>query len=313
MPIDPIKKTTNEQLDNAKPTPNIETTKPNVNSDAEAEYVPLPSQGVFYKGKYKGLTQLKVRKLNWEDEDLLTTKSYYDNGTLFNEILKNCIVDENGFQAKDLLNVDRDAILWWLRIGAFGQEYIIPRACPSEDENGNKCNHKQNVTWDLGSFEMPDLNEEYYEELETNGCITITLPVSGLKCQVTLPTVGREIEIHKRLKVKKEKTKATKDFLITGRLIAVIKEAYAADGTVLKDSDEILNWLNTGWSGKKIPIVDSRYIQQKAREIDLRVNTQKDIVCKECGYTEEGVEMPMSIYFFWPEYTPIQRIPTEEY
>lgn len=291
--LDPIKKQQLSQLDSA-------STNSAQNIDNEAEYVQLPSEGKYYQGQYQGMTQLKVRKLNWEDEDILTTRSYYDNGTLFNEILKNCIVDENGFKAEWLIDVDKDAILWWLRIGAFGQEYVVPYTCANDE-----CEKKSEQTWDLGSFEMPELSAEYAEEVTKNGFVEITLPVSKLKCRVVVPSIGRELELLKRLKAKKEKSKATKDFAITGKLISVLKEAIAPDGTVVKGYDDLLNWLRTGHSGHPIPLVDSRYIQKVAREISFKVNTKKDCTCKHCGHTEEGVEMPMSINFFWPEYSGV--------
>jgi len=78
-----VNKIANEQLANNS------SSATGKNYDGEPEYVMLPSQGIYYNDLYKGLDKLKVRKLNWEDEDILTTKSYYDNGTLFDEILKN--------------------------------------------------------------------------------------------------------------------------------------------------------------------------------------------------------------------------------
>lgn len=291
--LDPIKKQQLTQMD----APSSVNSAPN--TDPEAEYVQLPSQGKYYTGEYQGLTQLKVRKLNWEDEDILTTRSYYDNGTLFTEILKNCIVDENRFKPEMLIDVDKDAILWWLRIGAFGQNYTVTRTCPN-------CKAKSEQTWDLGSFEMPDLDEKYAEEVEKNGFVTITLPVSKLKVKVAVPSIGKETELYKKLKAKKEKAKYTKDFNITGKLMASIKEAYSLDEqTSYKGHDDLLVWLRSAHNGGPIPLVDSRYIQRVAKEIDFNVNTKKDITCSECDHTEEGVEMPMTINFFWPEYTGV--------
>ena len=302
--IEPVKKQQTQQMDTA--SSNVPAASMGKNLDMEAEYVQLPSRGLFYPAPFQGITQLKIRKLNWEDEDILTTRSYYDNGTLFNEILKNCIVDESGFKADLLVDVDKNAILWWLRIGAFGQTYTIPHECANED-----CKAKSQVSWDLGSFENPDFNPEYEQEITENGYATITLPVSQLKCCITSPSGGRELEIAKRLKNKKQKTNSTKDFNVTGRLLSIIKKAFTSEGKEVKDLDGVLTWLKTGFNGGPIPIVDSRYIQQIAREIDLKVNTKQDIVCKACDHIEEGVEMPMSIYFFWPEFDKLQGVPTK--
>jgi hypothetical protein len=278
-------------------------------ADYEAEYVPLPSQGIYYKGKYKGLDKLKVRKLNWTDEDILTTKSYYDNGILFEEILKNTIIDENGFQAEDLVPIDRDTIIWWLRIGAFGTEYSIPYTCTND-----KCKNKSKAIWNLADFETPDINTEYESEILETGGILLTLPISLLKCKITVPSIGKETKIQKFLAKRKENISKksnkviTKDFAITGRLLASVEEVYDLDGTKHTGSDDILTWLNQGFSGKPLPIVDSRYIIKKLKEISLKVDTSKDIDCEKCDHVEEGVEMPMSIYFFWPEFEELSRV-----
>lgn len=292
--IDPIKK--NEAHDQVSVS---NTTGAQKNSDMEAEYVQLPSKGYFYKGAFKNITQLKVRKLNWEDEDILTTKSYYDNGTLFNEILKNCIVDENNFPAKDLVSVDRDAILWWLRIGAFGREYLVPHTCGNPE-----CKHKYNAAWDLGGFNSPDYPEKYEDALRDNGYVTINLPDSGLECKLVAASTGRELEIAKRLTLKKEKEKGTRDYNVTGKLLSVITEAKDSEGLVYK-GPEISKWLQSGNKGSKISMVDSRYIQARVKEIDLDVDTRIDISCPSCGHSEEGVKMAMSINFFWPEYATV--------
>lgn len=284
---------------------NTPTTQPSSFPNEEAEYVPLPSRGVFYKGAFKGLTMLKVRKLNFEDEDILTTKSYYDNGTLFNEILKNTIVDENKFSAKNLTNADKDAILWWLRIGAFGREYKIPHICSNPD-----CKKKFNVSWDLGGFVMPDYPVECVDEIIEKGYRTVILPISGLEVQLVPPSIGNELEIHRRLTLKKEKLNSSREFNTTGKLLSIIHSAKDIEGKVYSNVEEVNKWLLTSNNGGKISMADSRYIQEKAREIDLEVDTRQDIKCPACNHIEEGVKMPMSIYFFWPEYAKVSGIPS---
>jgi hypothetical protein len=294
--MDEIQRIKNDQLEGAKVS-SLAVQNP----DMEAEYVPLPSRGVFYKGAFKNLERIKVRKLNWEDEDILTTKSYYDNGTVFNEIIKNTVVDENGFNPKDLLPIDRDTILWWLRIGAFGSDYTVPIPCPS-------CGKKNDVTWDLGSFEMPDYKPAILDELLTNGYKTTVLPASGATVKLVVPSIGREQEIAKRLNLKKEKTKTTRDFNVTGKLLASIIEAIDVDGTVYRGTDQIAIWLKKANKGNQLSMVDSRFIQATVRDITLDVDTRKDVVCSHCDHLEEGVRMPMSIYFFWPEYAEVSRV-----
>lgn len=264
--------------------------------DQEAEYVPLSSKGIFYKGRFKGLDKLKVRKLNYTDEDILTTKSYYDDETLFNEVLRNVVVDTNGFKAEQLVPVDRDAILMWLRIGAFGREYSVPHVC---EQKG--CGKRSAREWDLAGFYAPVINPAYEKELVETGEVTFTLPKSGVIIKLTVPSTGREFEVKKMLDTEQKQLKTTRDHVVSGRLLSVISAVYI-DGKEIRSLKEIQQWLKSG-VGLSIP--DSRFIQKKATEIDLKIDTAKDFTCKQCGHTEEGVALPMTIYFFWPEYTEV--------
>lgn len=257
----------------------------------------LPSQGIFYKNQFKDLKVLSVRKLNWEDEDILMTESYYKQGILYDEILKNVIKDENGFSQGMLVGVDREAILWWLRKEAFGSEYNVPMKCKNPD-----CKGSFTVTWNLDEFKTTPPSEELEEELIAEGHATITLPVSNLKVIITVPNYSREKEIDKNLKNKKDKTKVTKDFYSTARLIGVIKEAFDKEEKSYKTSEEILEWLRTADNGNPISLVDSRYILKKAKDISLNADTRQSYVCPHCEQEYNNIEMPMTIYFFWPDF-----------
>ena len=69
-----------------------------------------------------------------------------------------------------------------------------------------------------------------------------------------------------------------------------------------------MNWLSTGDNGKNIPMVDSRYILKKAKDVSMIVDTSQDIECEYCDHVQEGVRMPMSIYFFWPEFEELSGV-----
>jgi len=271
--------------------------------DNEAEYVPLPSRGYLYKGQFKGLDQLKVRKLNWTDEDILTTKSYYDNGTLFLELLRNTIVDSNGFQASDLLPVDRDAILYWLRIGAFGREYQMPWTYEYVDPNnpGRVIKGKAPIKWDLGLLEAPDYNPKYKDELIEKGYVTITLPDAKIDVRVSIASIGREHKVQKKLEKRRERERGTKDFKATARLISSLAGVPTETGQYVSDVDRIYQWLQES----KLSIRDSREITKVAREINLAFDLRTNFYDPKTQYTEEEVRMPMSIYFFWPDFEQI--------
>lgn len=309
--INPLKRVNDQQLEGTSTSHDSERLEdqgpsvtqnvaPNNNyPDNESEYVQLPSAGIFYKGRFKGMDKLKVRKLNYTDEDILTTKSYYDNGTLFNEILKNVIIDNNGFRAEQLVPVDRDAILMWLRIGAFGKDYTIPYECDQDN-----CGAKNTRTWDLADIDMPELNPKYEKQLVEVGEVDTELPESGISLKLTIPSTGREFEVNKMLEAEKKQLKSDRNHAITGRLLSVIS-CVSVEGKEIRSIKDIREWMRTSNGGTGLSIRDSRHIQKIAKEIDVKISTAKSFTCKNCGHVEEGVALPMTIYFFWPEYEKV--------
>jgi rubrerythrin len=132
------------------------------------------------------------------------------------------------------------------------------------------------------------------------GEVAITLP-SGTRIKLTVPSTGRELEVKKMLDSEKKQLKTERNYIITGRLLTVIG-AVEVEGKELRSLKEIRDWMRAGTG---LSIIDSRYIQKMAKEIDVKINTAKTFVCKHCGYVEEDVALPMTIYFFWPEYQEV--------
>jgi hypothetical protein len=121
--------------------------------------------------------------------------------------------------------------------------------------------------------------------------------------------MGKELEVSRKLNLQKEKKKISADQLITARLLTVISEITTGTGDKLTELGEIQSWLLKS----RIPLGDSRHIQKIAKEIDIKVDIKQDYTCKECGHTKEGVSLPMTPYFFWPDYEEIQGIYAEKY
>jgi hypothetical protein len=261
-----------------------------------AESLPLPSRGVFYSWdpKFWNMETLYVRQLNYTDEDILTTKQYFENGTVFNELLKNCIVDENKFPATGLVPVDRDTILLWLRTTSFGKDFEISFQCP-------KCGEMIAVSWDISTFDIPKYPDEIYEELKTTGEYRIVTPLKDLAVRIVVPTIGKSLETEKRLTAKKVAKKTTQDFYGTGSLM-LLMSGIEVDGRVIRDKALIEAHL----AKINFPISDARFVRKQVDKINLKYNTAKDVQCsnQNCDHIEEGVEMPIiHPNFFWPDYS----------
>jgi hypothetical protein len=265
-----------------------------------AEYVYLPSKGVFYTGEFNGLDKLKVRRLDWTDEDILTTPSFWEDGSVFLELLKNCIVDENGFKAESLVPVDRDTILLWLRSTSLGNNFEISYYCPVCNKGGGSKTKDEpgKMVWKINELEIPVYETLTYEELKNHGEITLTLINNkDIKVKISTPSLGKTLKLEKDFQKKTEKGESNKKKYSSSTLLAVTN-GVEVDGKVIRNKTEIEAYF------KSLPlsILDSRYIIKVASELNIKYNTAQTFKCKDCGHTEEGVELPiLHKNFFWPE------------
>ena len=82
------------------------------------DVVSLPSKGIFYKPKKESL---KVGYLTAIDENLLTSPNIFKDGIVYN--LMKTKIYEPGFDVNQMLEVDIQAVLIFLRNTSFGSEY----------------------------------------------------------------------------------------------------------------------------------------------------------------------------------------------
>ena len=301
----------NENILNPLPQQNstnpVTTITPIPRYENKGEPVNIPSQGIFYKENFKNIKSVILKHLDSTDEDILTTESYYTDGTIFNEIIKNCLVGPDFFSYRQLIPVDRDAILIWLRIGAFGKDYELKHTCPKcaekkrlLEEKGEPVDFSTDtiVTWDLSQLKMPELNPKYIDELTANGEIKIQLPISKINAWISIPSIGKVLEIEKSLSTRRLKEKNKTDYKNTLGLLSILS-------CIEKEGQRISDWslINSYLKSNPLPLGDSRFIKTKSDEIKLAIEDPKDITCKTCGYTSEGVDFPINnINFFWPEF-----------
>src|SRR6185369_760876 len=236
-----------------------------------SENIYLPSKGIFYRGNFHNLEYLKVRPLDWTDEDILTTQSYYDNGTLLNEILNNCIVDTNGFKASDLVAVDRDTILLWLRSSAFGKIFEIEFPCPNTKCKSHENGNVGTISWDLSELDIPSYSEEVFEILSREGALIIETPSTDTKVKITVPPIGLVNRIEKNYQLKKEREKTSKDYIATSTLLSVVEGVEVEPGKFVYEKDEIVKHFKK----IRLPLGDSRYILHKAKKLNLKYETGK--------------------------------------
>lgn len=92
-----------------------------VPSYVQYDMIPLPSKGECYPNKMKSIP---VAYLTAADENLITSRNMYENGSMIDIILERKILDKS-IRVKDLCKGDRDAIAIWLRATAYGPDYPV--------------------------------------------------------------------------------------------------------------------------------------------------------------------------------------------
>jgi hypothetical protein len=87
--------------------------------------VSLPSKGLVYpKSSPLHAGTIEMRYMTAYDEDILTNKSYIQNGIMFDKLLESLIVTP-GVNPADITNFDRDGLIINARINAYGSSYPV--------------------------------------------------------------------------------------------------------------------------------------------------------------------------------------------
>lgn len=170
-----------------------------VKEKANYDTVSLPSNGECYKNKTK---EIKVSHLVAYDENLIMSPSLYRNGTFLDHILKNKILDD--INPDDLIQGDRDAIIIWLRAGAYGSEYPIRM---TDDKTGKEFE----TVVDLAKLKFKKFNLKGDEE----GYFDFKLPVSGDLVKFRFLTNGDVKKLEKMREAENEAENVTqiKDYI----------------------------------------------------------------------------------------------------
>jgi len=142
-----------------------------------SEIIDLPSKGLFYKNN---ISEVTVGYLTSEDEDIITSPSLNEKGKMMDVIIERKLKDKN-IRPYELLSGDRNAILLFLRMSSYGNNYDVVVTDP---RTGN-------------SFEtVVDLTKLKYKEVDElpdgDGLFSQTLPMSGKTIKFRLLTSGEE-------------------------------------------------------------------------------------------------------------------------
>jgi hypothetical protein len=241
------------------------------------EIVTLPSKGLLYsKDSPLAKGEIEMKYMTAKEEDILTNANYIKQGTVIDKLLQSLIVTPINYD--ELLIGDKNAILIAARILGYGAEYDFKYS----DSNGIEREAKV----DLSKLEEKQIDESLFK-LGTNE-FTFDLPKSGNTVTFKLLIHGDEKKIEDEIKgLKKINPNTSPD--VTTRLKHIIT---SINGN--REQKEIRNF------------VDNFLLAPDARALrEYYSKVQPDIEMKfmpdDENYTGEGINIPISINFFWPD------------
>jgi len=243
------------------------------------ETIELPSKGVLYpKDSTLATGVVEMKYMTAREEDILTNANYIKNGIVLDKLLQSLIVSDINYD--DILIADKDALLVAARILGYGKDYTFQFKNPSTDQI-------ETVTVDLTSLKEKPLDESTLVEKGKNE-FKYTLPNAGTVVTLRLLTIKDEREIEKEVAGLKKLTPNVTYDLAT-RLKYVITSVNG-DRSIAVIRDFVDNHLLSR---------DSRALRKFLGDIAPGIELKFDYTSET--YTEEGIDVPLTVTFFWPE------------
>jgi hypothetical protein len=240
------------------------------------EKVTLPSKGLLYpKESPLSKGEIEMKYMTAREEDILTNANYIRQGVVIDKLLQSLIVTPINYD--ELLVGDKNAILVAARVLGYGKDYSF-----KYNQNGQEIE---------AVVDLSQLNEKQLDETLLKKGInefSFSLPKSGNVVTFKLLTHGDEKKIDAEIKgLQKINPNATTD--VTTRLKHIIT-------SINGDRDQ-----------KSIrEFVDNYLLAVEARALrEYYTRVSPDIELKyfpeDSEYTGEGITVPVSVNFFWPD------------
>jgi hypothetical protein len=241
------------------------------------ETITLPSKGLLYPETSplaKG--EIEMKYMTAKEEDILTNGNYIKNGTVIDKLLQALIVTPIDYN--ELLVGDKNAILVAARVLGYGKDYTFKYV--------NSDGQEIEASADLSKLEDKTVDENIFKHGSND--FSFTLPHSGNAVTFKLLTHGDEQKIEAEIKgLKKINPNVTTD--VTTRLKHIIT---SVEGK--RDQKDIREFIDNYLIAK-----DARALREYYNKISPDIN----LVYKpeDEDYTGEGITIPISLNFFWPD------------
>jgi hypothetical protein len=235
------------------------------------DVIPLPSQGIYYPNKKKNI---KIAFLTASDENILSSPSLIANNLVVDELLKRKVLDKD-INVEDIVEEDRQAILFFLRNTAFGSDYEVIATDPKTDETFT-------TKVDLSNIKIKDFTLKE----DVNGEYEFYLPVSKFPITFNFLTKKQEDDIKKI------------EESWNGNGIAPIKtkelEFLIKSINGIKDPMQLRNFI------EKMPIRDSQEFRKFIKENKPGLDLSQKVITP--SGEEVQVNIGFGVEFFRPFY-----------
>ena len=240
------------------------------------ETVTLPSKGLLYpESSPLAKGELEMKYMTAKEEDILTNTNFIRQGTVIDKLLQALIVTP--IEYGELLVGDKNAILVAARVLGYGKDYTFKYYDGGIEKE---------ATIDLSKLEDKSLNESLY----TKGIneFSFTLPKSGNTVTFKLLTHGDEQKIDAEIKgLQKVNPNSSTD--VTTRLKHIIT---SIEGK--REQKDIRDFVDN-----YLLAPDARALREYYNQVSPDINLV--YIPEDDSYTGEGIAVPISLSFFWPD------------
>lgn len=239
------------------------------------EIIKLPSQGLVYsKESELAKGEVEMKYMTAKDEDILTNKSYIEKGIVIDKLLQSLIVSDINYD--EIIEGDKDALLIAARILGYGKIYDFEYVDPKSKE-------KVKTQFDLTEIKDKELDKSLFKN-ENNFEFTssITKNVINFKFLTHGDSKKIDAEVRGLQKIQPNgsyESSTRMKHIITGingkTDIASIRE-YVDKYMLASEARELRKYI-----AKIQPGIDMKYYPEG---------------------TEEGIDIPMTVSFLWPDF-----------
>lgn len=246
--------------------------------DYPGEYIELPSKGKFYPKDHPLYNKqvIKLKYITPREENILNNKLLIQNGTIFDVLLRNIILEPDGVDPLTILSADKTAMIFQARILSYGPNYDPKMFCPN-------CKHAQVLQYNLANY-VAEGGDEILERAKENN-----ISYDEEKQEFLLP-IEENLTVGCRLLTSKDIEETKEDEIVTSlysKIITSINGNY--DPTYVKEQYE------------NFPYKISKKLRRLYKEITPKILCFKDFECSSCGWIIPDVEVPLTAEFFWSE------------